>query len=819
MKDKFIRQGSAVLAGGFLCLNLTGETRYWVLAFFVLFLLRFWFFWKPKDFYGRWLRPEILLLICSLLAGFFYAIQAEKNIALPLSLDNVTVTGELTDWTKEETMARGIFRLEQAIYLPDEDTIYAESLGRKYTLNVYGQSTGRLTGNWQVIKPGDRISFTGKIDHPQSPGTAGAFNLPLFNSVRGLSGSIAAREDVTLLEKGVPPLGWQIRQKVRIVLDEWWPQDAGILEGILFGDSSRIPSDTLNMYKAAGVMHVFAASGANVAFVIALAWIVFFFLPLRGRIVLTIGLIVLYAVLCKANPPILRASILGTAVLLGMMGKGRVSSLRWLVFAAILLFFCNPLYLQDVSFQLSFAATWGIVVLSPRILNTGFMQKFPKVIRLSASVAFAVQAAALPVMIAVFNRMSLAGFVTNIFILVVLGAVLQLAVIGTVFLPLPVLPLVFFQVCFWLLKIAGIILEWFASLPFAYFWVLNPGKLFWYIWYALLAVFLIGRDKCWFIFRVQLRKIWRLIIRINGGRFCRLFENTDSKIGSKQAVMIAAAVLVLMLWSPWQYKDRLEIIFMDVGQGDAILICTPRENLLVDTGPKSDSFNAGERIIMPYLIKKRVSRLDMLFITHEHSDHIGGAEYILANIPTGKISIPDVGERLLNEEWQDGLLRNLTRRNPGKLVKLRAGDSLSFSSGLYIEVLSPRDILSLTPSDANNNSLVLRLIYFDKKILLAGDMELDQIRAIAERGVDCEADFIKLPHHGARGSLDTDWFDRANPLAVFIQVGRNSFGHPSPEVLAYWREREVPLFRTDIRGTIELVIDKKGFNIIAGRSE
>jgi competence protein ComEC len=818
MKDKFIRQGSAVLAGGFLCLHLTGVTRYWVLAFLVLFLLRFWFLWKPIDFYGRWLRPEILLLICSLLAGFFYAIQAEKNMALPLSLNNVTVIGELSDWTKEETRARGVFRLEQAVFLPGEDSTFAESLGRKYTLNVYGQGTGGLTENWQVIKPGDRISFTGKIDHPQPPGTAGTFNLPLFNSVRGLSGSITAWEDVTLLEKGVPPLGWQIRQKVRTVLDKWWPQDAGILEGILFGDSSRIPPDTLDMYKAAGVMHVFAASGANVAFVIALAWVVFFFLPLRGRIVITIGLIVLYAVLCKANPPILRASILGTAVLLGMMGKGRVSSLRWLVFAAILLFFRNPLYLQDVSFQLSFAATWGIVVLSPRIFNTGFLQKFPKVFRLPASVAFAVQIAALPVMIDVFNRMSLAGFATNIFILVVLGAVLQLAIIGTVFLLLPVLPLAFFQVCFWLLKIAGVILEQFSSLPFAYFWVLNPGKLFWFMWYALLAVFLTGREKCLFIFRVQLRKLRRLIIGLEGGRYYRLLESACRKTGGRSAVLLTALLFILLLWSPWHNRDTLEITFVDVGQGDAILISTSREDLLVDTGPKSDSFNAGERIIIPYLMKKRISFLDMLFITHEHSDHIGGAEYIMANIPTGKVCIPDVGERLLNEEWQEGLLRNLEQKDPGKLVKLRAGDSLSFSSGLFIEVLSPREILSLTPSDANNNSLVLRLTYLNKRILLAGDMELDQIRAVAERGIDCQADFIKLPHHGAEGSLDTAWFDRANPQAVFIQVGRNSFGHPSPEVLAYWGEREVPLFRTDIQGTIELIIDNKGFHIISGRT-
>lgn len=829
MKDKLVWQVSAVVVGGALGIGTDMEVRILILAFFLMLLIRLWFLWKPIDFYGRLRRPEVLLLICGLVIGFLYGFHEEKNLPSPVIIESIKVEGRLTDWVLEERTARGMIKLDSAV-IATADNNMIEGLGKKYTVRLYPDSKGIFEEIWLNIKPGDRITFVAKLEHPKPPGTVGEFDLPLYNAVRGLSGAVTVRGEVRLLEQGVPPLSWSIRQKVRIVLDQHWAQEAGILEGILFGDSSRIPSDTLNMYKAAGVMHVFAASGANIAFVIALMWALLFFLPRNARIAVTIGAIVLYVCLCKANPPILRAAILGIAVLLGMLGREKVSSIRWLMIAAFLLFLWNPLYLRDVSFQLSFAATWGIVVLSPRLLKSNLMQKVPSLIRHPVAVALSVQIAALPIMIIVFQRVSLAGLMTNIFILVILGTVLQLGLIAISLIWLPIIHLAFFQVSFWLLAITDSVLSIFASLPLAYLWVLNPGAFFWILWYGLLGVLLIGKEKVWFIFRVQLRKLYRIISslpRLNNisshsilKRINATLTKTNNSINYSLKNIIflclASIVIILMLWAPWQGVEQLRITFLDVGQGDCILIRTSRENVLVDSGPKNDRFDAGERIIVPYLMEHRIGYLDMFFITHEHADHIGGAKYILGTIPTGKIAIPEVGVRLDNEEWQEGLLRDVNI-DQEKIVKLQAGNNLQFASGLSLKVLSPRETLYLTSSDANNNSLVLVLEYLDKKILLTGDMELEQMQAITNRGADWNANFIKIPHHGSASSLDIGWFNRTQPQAVFIQVGRNSFGHPAPEVLAYWETRGVPVYRTDIHGTIDLVIDKKGVSIIPGR--
>lgn len=856
MKDKLIRLTIAVISGGFIAVYSPREARIIILAFFILLLARLWLLWKPKDFLGRFSKPEVLILVCSIVIGYLYGMTGDRLIASPLLIGKIEVEGKLKDWVIDDSGGRGTFIVQNVLKLTTgveatktteltETTELAETTGalkkltatemtetlagRKYSLRVYPDKGGVLREGWDKVKPGDRLRLGGRLEHPKPPGSAGEFHFPLYNAVRGLSGTISARGEVLLLEEGTPGITWKIRKIVREVLDEHWPAEAGVLEGILFGDSSRISPETLERYKAAGVMHVFAASGANVAFVMALVWGIFFFLPRKVRILAVIGIIMLYAALCRGNPPILRATILAAAVLAGMLGRGRVPSLRWLMFAAFILFIFNPLYLRDISFQLSFAAAWGMIAVSPQLEKISWVSRFPQVLRRAAAVSFGVQIAAFPILIAVFHRVSLVGLITNIFMLFILGAVLQLGLLGASLILVPLLPLLFFQVAFWLLQISDCILSFLAAFSLAYFWVLNPGILFWMVWYSTLGILLFGKEKAWFILKVQWRKLGRFIDQIwnwdkdKGFRHrvqsftpCRRGWGLSFKNTTVLFCFLVSLLLLLLLWSPFTGNDRLEITFLDVGQGDCILIQTPKETLLVDSGPRSDRFDAGERIVVPYLMEKRIGYLDMVFITHEDSDHLGGARYLLANIPAGRVAVPEVGERLGNEAWQEGLPPEVFH-SPGKLVRLKAGDKLGFSSGLTIELLAPVTTITGTTGDSNNNSLVFVLDYLGQKVLFTGDMGLEEMEQILDRGANWDADFIKLPHHGSKGSLNLFWFDQTNPRAVFIQVGRNSFGHPASEVIRYWQEREIPIFRTDTQGTIRLVIDQQEFSIIPGR--
>lgn len=866
MKDKLSRFIAALLIGGFLAVYSPQEVRIIFLAFFLLLLFRLWFWWKPKDFVGRLSRPEILLLVCSLAVGYVYGLSAEKSLAEALVIEEVQIEGRLKDWVQNESSGQGILLIRKAEVIKktlelqekrepqelrevqkqqglgdaQEGQEQQGGLGAKYALRVYRDKSGFFPEGWETVKPGDLIRITGRLEHPKPPGTKGEFDYPLYNAVRGLSGTLTARGEVQILAEGNPGIAWLIRQKVRNVLDDYWPHEAGVLEGILFGDTGRIPGETLERYKAAGVMHVFAASGANVAFVLALVWGIFFFLPRKARILAAMGALILYAALCQGNPPILRATILGLAVLTGMLGRGKLASLRWLLLAALVLFIAKPLYLKDVSFQLSFAATWGMIVLVPRLKETAWLKKLPKLLRPAIEISLAAQIAAIPLLIIAFDRVSLAGFITNVFILFILGAVLQLGLIGTALILCPVLPLAFFQSAFWLLQFTDSILKVVASFPWAYFWVLNPGILFWVGWYGALGVWLVGKEKVWFVIRVQVRKIKILAAHLPGRQalggkaneeagdkrqgFFRFIAKSKDFFGLKGnsarfrrlALYLIPFLLILLLWFPAWSREHLEITFLDVGQGDCILLETSREKIMVDAGPRSASFDAGERIVVPYLMQQRIGYLDMVFITHEDSDHLGGMRYLLANIPVGKIAVPEVGERLTNEAWQEGLPQAV-RSSSGGLLGLKAGDKIEYASGLSLEVLAPVTVISGTNGDSNNNSLVLLLDYLGWQVLLTGDMGQEEMQQISNRGAGYAADFIKIPHHGSKGSFDPSWFDRTNPRAVFIQVGRNSFGHPASEVISYWQGRGIPVYRTDLQGTVRLRLDEHGFVVLPGR--
>lgn len=819
MRDPWIRRAVALLLGGLSGAYIPVQGRFWIFGILVLLGVRL-ILWRPRDFFGRVFRPEIPLLAASLLLGFVYGALAERTLPEPLILDQVEIVGLLKDWNESEDKAIGIICVEEG-----------EVKGQTYRLSVYPDKAEQIPGEWKRVQPGDYVSFRAHLERPRSLGTPGGFDRRLYNGVRGLSGTMYAQGDAVLLSAGEPSLTWKIRQQVRNRLVAWDSEETGVLEGILFGDSSRIPEVVQERYKVTGVLHVFAASGSNVAFMLGLSWMLFCFLPKRIRIIGTVLALLLYAVLCGGNAPIVRATILGIALLFGRLGRGNVATLRWLFFAAVGLFIQNPLIIQDLGFQLSFLAAWGMIVLTPRILETKLFENIPILLRFAVAGTIAAQVATLPLLIAVFHRLSLIGFLANVFILFVLGSVLEVGLIGVILSFFGELSAPLFQASLWLLEGTNTILKMLAELPYADVWVLNPGPLFWLIWYGGIGIVLWGRERAlftlkarWIYYRRGLSNIAaKLIERCPGeiGRAMqrRLVNLSFSRfLGNRVLVRWGGILLILfLLWSPWNSQNDLEVVMIDVGQGDAILIRTPeKQAVLIDAGPRSERFDAGERIVLPYLLHRGTRHLDALLITHEHNDHIGGVRAVFENIPTDWVGVPDVGERLENEEWQEGLPSGLTRQSE-KLRMLQAGDRIDLGSGTWLDVLGPHRVLEGTHSDANNNSLVLKLHYLGHSVMLTADMEQEEMQDIFETGVDLETDIFKVPHHGSRFSLYTPWLESTDPQAVWVSVGKNSFGHPSREVLQYWEERHIPVLRTDNHGTIRLLLGRRGAEIIPGR--
>lgn len=836
MRDPWLGWSLAVLSGGMLGVFCPDENKRWTLLILLLslsFLIAL--FRQKRDFFGQVYRPRVMLAFVSIFVGYLAGWTGLAGLPEPVVADRAELTGLVKDWQIEQDKAVGILRLDDiqtTAESADSSDLAEKTRGGQYRLTVYPNAQGSLPAMWLKAQPGDWVHFTARLEQPKSSGTPGGLDLRVYYSARGLRGSVTAQGDPQFIASGKPPFSWLIRQQTHRLLSFGNPEEAGIMEGILFGDNSGISPMIQEIYQTTGVLHVFAASGSNVAFVLALSWMLFFWIPFKPRIAACIVMILFYAVLCGGSAPIMRATILAAITLLGRLGRGRTASLRWLVFAALYLFAMNPVILRDTGFQLSFAAAWGISEMAPRLVRFRRWSRVPLPIRNVCAVTLAAQAATLPILIVVFHRVSLIGLAVNVGILFILGGVFELGLLGVMFSFWPDFAQLFFQAGIWLLQGTNVILERLAVLPWADFWIMRPGSGFVFWWYGLLAIFLFGHKKAKFILLVAARRIWRglnewrKILGLGGKR--SYGEDVNQKFRlfweTKRLRWGVIALLALLLWHPWRLNKELEIAFLDVGQGDSMLIRTPEGHaVLLDTGPRTEHFDAGERILIPYLMNEGINHIDVLLLTHEHSDHLGGAPSILRNLPVDWIGVPAVGEKLTNEEWRAGFPKSLAGEENqdsvyDKLCELQAGDRIELDSGAWMEVLAPSVVLSGTRSDQNNNSLILRLHYGSQRILFGADMEKEEMAEIADSGQDWEADFLKQPHHGSKYSLNETWLNAMHPQAVFISVGKNSFGHPAQEVLDYWRERQVPVYRTDEAGTIRLYLEENQAFLDTGRA-
>jgi competence protein ComEC len=586
-------------------------------------------------------------------------------------------------------------------------------------------------------------------------------------------------------------------------VEKHWPGREGVIEGILFGQTARLAEEDAEIYKSTGVYHVFAASGSNVAFVMALAWAGFFFLPRPARVLAVWAALIFYALLCSGNPPILRASLLGSVVLLGRLGAGRVSGLRWLALTAAGLFVLNPLYLKDISFLFSYGATWGILAVTPVLARRPWLSNWPPALRAAVLVSVGAQLAITPILLLVFQRFSLIGLAANTAVLFLLGAVLELGLLGMLTLWLPPLAYAFYQAAVWLVACSDALLALLARVPGGYVWIVHPGLWFYLLWYLWLFWLVCDREKLAFCLRVQARRLAAL----TGRPEREPAPPAPARAGRGGGRLLLLLVLLLLLWSPWNGRTGLEVTFLSVGQGDCILVRTERETILIDTGPRGERQDAGEDIIMPYLLRQGIRQLDFVFLSHEDIDHTGGLPFLLGNMPVQCLALPAVGQRLRLPRWEEVLSQAAAAGlPPERITYLKAGDELTFASGLRVSVAGPAELLAAEES-GNEHSLVFYLTYAGYTVFFTGDMGLPQMETLRARGYIQSADFIKIPHHGSKNSLDAAWWDRFAPRAVFIQVGaKNTFGHPAAEVTDYWAERGVPVYRNDTQGTVRLTI-------------
>ncbi len=251
--------------------------------------------------------------------------------------------------------------------------------------------------------------------------------------------------------------------------------------------------------------------------------------------------------------------------------------------------------------------------------------------------------------------------------------------------------------------------------------------------------------------------------------------------------------------------------FVDVGQGDCTFIQTPSgRTILIDGGGKPDgrsSDSIGRKIVEPFLRRKGVNRLDLIVLTHPHDDHVQGLIPVLRDFSVGLVLDPALPHG--SQSYRRFLSTVQSRHIPYKVAN--RGQHIRFADGTDIEILNPPSVrFQGTDDDLNNNSIVSRVVYAGRAIVLAGDAGMTAEADILASGKCVRGDLLKVGHHGSRSATGDAWLGAIRPERAVISAGRhNSFGHPSEEVLARLLTHGVKTSRTDINGTITLRLGAK----------
>ena len=544
------------------------------------------------------------------------------------------------------------------------------------------------------------------------------------------------------------------------------PGQAGaVLAGMTLGGYDGISAQTREDFAAVGLAHLLAVSGTHIAVVTG-----FLLVLLRRRnhctMALLAGILFFYAALCGFKPPVLRALLMSLA-LFGAGVSGRLPQRSNIFCAVVILLLCyEPRWLWDAGFQLSFTTTAGLLYFYP-VLSGLCTRYLPVGIAEILAVSLTAQLAALPFLIHYFHQLSLSGLAANLLLVPLLELALLLTLAGYALLPVFGLGKLLFLLAGLLLHPLLNIIHWLASGGWATVtvgsWPLLCGAV-----YYLLLLLLFGSSD-WDDFTACER---RLLI----GLCCCMLVG----IG---------------LYDKFR-PQPLTVHFIDVGQGDAALVVTPqRQTLLIDTGGLRGDYDTGSRIVLPYLRYLGIRSLDMLLLSHGHHDHAGGAAAVAKNIPIRRLILP--------QEQPSADIQALLKNTKAQLIYAESGTNYSLGNTAIQIISAP---VGRADSDANESSLIVRVVSADGSIVFTGDAtETEELLAA---GQIQPGQVLKVSHHGSNASSSMPFLAAVSPQLAVISVGAaNSYGHPGSETLQRLATCGAQVRRTDQDGALKITFD------------
>ncbi len=648
------------------------------------------------------------------------------------------------------------------------------------------------TGLEATVRYGDRIRATGLLN---MPGASDTFSYADYLARSGIFSLMPnAAVEVQSSGHGLPLLVGllDLKDRLRMVIARALPEPhASLLTGILLGDDSGLAPEVRQAFNATGSAHIIAISGFNMAILSGVVMGILERLRVSRWLALIIGIAALagYAALTGASPPVMRAALMSSMLIIGSALRRRTYVPASLAFVTLLLTLENPTVVWDVGFQLSLFATLGLALFArpfTQALNDWLARAFPA--RLAAAVggflaepvtvSLAAQVTTLPLIALYFGRLSPVSLGVNLLVIPVQAHLLIIGLAAAfVALVVPAAAQILFWLDLLLLGWTVSVVRLFARLPFADIeFQIDPR------WVALFFTALIGGALM-----QATRPRWAL----------RLARWVSGRAVTSTAALAGLGLTLLMGIIVISRPDgRLHVWLLDVGHSNAVLIQTPSgAHMLIDGGrfPSRLLTALGDR--MPF----NKQHIDILALTQPDEAEFTALLAVAARY--------DIGLVLTNGQPNQGEAYAALQERLAAFDQLvvRAGHRLEVDDGVRLEVLHPPATPALSDR-LDDQALTLRLRYGDVAFLLTGDLSISGQRALLAGGGWPAASVLQLPRHGGARSLDPDFLAAVEPQVVIVHSDRaNRLGDPDPDTLALVADKLIS--RTDQGGTIHLWTD------------
>ena len=656
-------------------------------------------------------------------------------------------------------------------------------------------------GSFPPVHQGDRVRLRGTVRPAPGQRNPGGFDYAAYLARRGVCCVmyVGDGQNVTVDPAARGPFSDLVvgaRRYVRGQIGRFVPGEDGraVLRALLLGDRSGISDRQRARFARTGLMHLLAVSGLHVFLVGMVLYTLLRPLLMRfrlgwravegGRAVFTVLVLGLYMAITGARPSVVRAVIMAALFIGGILFQRSSHPLNTLGVAAIVLLALRPPALFDAGFQLSMGAVAAIVTIHPRLMAwvpdrwTSWPPAEWAVSVTAASAAATIGTA--PVLLWHFGWVSVGGLVLNVPGIpctgLALSAALGMVVVGG---PWPGMGAAFGSTADLLVRGLLLTSRWGAE---------------WLGWAGL---------------QMPRPAPWVLAAMVAGGVALAQWPRP------RHRWRCLACSLLLLVGGVWTTilgrggGPTLDVLFFDVGQGDAVLVTTPRGNrMLVDTGPRSPGSGAAlSRSVVPYLEVRGIRRLETVVITHPDEDHLGGLPLLLQEVSVGRVL--HSGHRAETDLYEES--RRLLRRTDTAGRSVERGDTFSIGASVRAHVLGPPARPRQHGIEGENGrSVVLHLTYGETDLLLPGDVEGAAEQSLVRAyGDQLDARVVKVPHHGSVTSSTPRFVDHAvdeeRETTAVVSVGRsNQFGMPSAEVVSRWASRGAQIRSTARGGAVWL---------------